>query len=177
VSGIWDISDRWHCSPQWSWFCGRGVEKPLLWSKRSFDGDVVFEYWGAIMMDLTSAPHYSHPSDLNGILCGDGEHLGSGYDFVFAGDNNTMGRIIRKGETVTQTPAFRFDNPVGANPRFHNVWFHSRMEKAGGHLRFSVDGGKALEWDDANPLAGGHVGVWSGQGNGILIARARVAFR
>ncbi len=176
-SGHWDISDRWHCSPQWSWFCGRDTETPLLWLKRPFRGDMVLEYWGAMMMDLTVAPHYSHPSDLNAVICGDGEKLCSGYAFVFAGDNNTMGRIMRRGETVTETALFRFDNPVGANSGFHNAWFHSRVEKTGGHLRFTVGDRQPLEFDDPSPLDSGRVGIWSHQGNGILIARARIAFR
>jgi len=72
---------------------------------------------------------------------------------------------------------FRWDNPVGANNRFHNMWFHSRTERIGGHLSYAVDGRAPLQYEDPDPLPGGHVGVWSHQSNGILIARARIAFR
>ena len=177
AEGTWDISDRWHCSPQWSWLCGRKAETPLLWFRRPVAGDMVLEYWGAMMMDLTAAPHYEHPSDLNAIICGDGRNLCSGYAFVFAGDNNTVGRILRRGGTVAETPKFTFHNPVGANTKFHNAWFHSRVERTGGRLRFSVDDRAPLEFEDPEPLEDGHVGIWTHQGNGILIARARIAFR
>jgi len=176
-AGRWDISDRWNCSPQWSWFCGRDAETPLLWYKWPFTGDLVFEYWGGMMMDLTEAPHYSHPSDLNSVICGDGQNLCSGYGLVFAGDNNTIGRILRKGEAAAVSNEFKWDKPVGANTRFHNMWFHSRVEKLGAHLSYTVDGRAALQYDDPDPLPGGHVGVWTHQKNGILVARARIAFR
>ena len=177
AAGTWDISDRWHCSPQWSWLCGRDAETPLLWHKRSFAGDIVFEFWAAMMMDLTEAPHYKHPSDLNAVLCGDGQDLAGGYAFVFAGDNNTRGMLLRRGETVAESNEFVFINPVGHNSQFHNLWFHCRAERTGSRLRFSGAGKPPLEYDDPEPLPGGQVGIWTNQGNGILVARARIAFR
>ena len=176
-AGKWHMSDRWHCSPQWSWLCGRDAETPLLWYKRPFHGDMVFEFWGAMMMDLTQAPHYSHPSDLNAVICGDRESLCSGYALIFAGDNNTIGKILRRGEAVAISNDFRWDNPVGANSKFHNMWFHSRTEHIGGHLSYTVDGRAPLQYEDPEPLPGGYVGIWSHQSNGIVIARVRIAFR
>ncbi len=172
-AGDWHISDRWHCQPQWSWFCGSGADRPLLWHKSPFAGDMVAEFWAAIMMDSAKAPHYKHPSDLNGIVCGDGKGLQSGYSFVFAGDNNTVTRILRGGESVAETNAFK----IGSQNEFHRHWYHCRLERSGGHLTFFVDGRKALEYDDPAPLPGGHMGIWTDQGNGILIARARIAFQ
>ena len=176
-SGVWEISDRWNCQPQWGWFCGREAAVPLIWSKRTFTGDMVFEFWAGVMMDLRTGPGYSHPSDLNGIICGDGENLCSGYAFVYAGDNNTRTKIIRRGETVAQTSSFRFSNPTSGNANFHRHWFHCRAERTGSHLTFLIDGRKALEYDDPSPLSGGHVGFWTHQHNGILIARTRIAHR
>jgi hypothetical protein len=178
--GIWEISDRWNCQPGWSWFCGREADTPLIWSKQSFSGDIVFEFWAAPMMDLpASQGGYSHPSDLNGIICGDGKNLCSGYAFVLAGDNNTRSKLLRLGQTVAENAAFRFLNPTcrGDLNQFHRHWFHCRLEKTGGHLRYSIDGQVAMDWDDPNPLSGGRVGIWTYQHNGIMIARARVAYK
>lgn len=175
--GDWDISDRWNCQPQWSWFCGRNAETPLLWSKQSFSGDMVFEYWAGVMMDMPKGPGYSHPSDLNGVLCGDGENLCSGYAVVLAGDNNTRGKILRKGETVAESAHVVFDNPTTGNLNgFHRHWFHVRTEKMGGRITMYVDGQKVLEYDDPAPLAAGKIGLWSAQGNGMMVARVRVAY-
>jgi hypothetical protein len=40
-----------------------------------------------------------------------------------------------------------------------------------------VDGQKALEFDDPNPLSGGHLGLWSHAKNGIMVARVRIAYK
>jgi len=174
-NGVWEISDRWNCQPQWSWFCGRSSLTPLLWSKKAFSGDMVFEFWAAMMMDLPKG--YSHPSDINGIICGDGENLCSGYAFVYAGDRNQRGKIIRQGNTVAETTAFRFLNPTpsGNLADFHRHWFHCRVERTGNKLTYSVDGKQALAYEDPSPLSGGHVGLWTHQGNGLLVARVRIA--
>lgn len=178
-TGIWAISDRWSCQPQWSWFSGRDAETPLIWSKQAFSGDMVFEFWAAVMMETREGggSGYSRPSDLNGIIAGDGKNLSSGYAFVFAGDNNTRSKILRRGETVAETTAFKFENPTSGNRRFHNQWFHLRVERTGSLLTYYIDGRKALEYDDPSPLSGGHVGFWTHQGNGIMIARTRIAFQ
>ncbi len=178
-AGVWEISDRWNCQPQWGWFCGRQAETPLIWSKQSFSGDMVFEFWAGVMMDLRGGPGYSHPSDLNGVICGDGEKLCSGYAFVFAGDNNTRSKILRLGESVAETTDFKFTNPISGGDlnAFHRHWFHCRVERTGSHLTFLIDDRKALEYDDPNPLSGGHVGFWTHQNNGIMIARTRIAYK
>jgi len=173
AAGTWTISDRWHCQPQWSWFCGRDAPSPLLWHKRPFSGDIVAEFWGAVMMDTRDGTGYTHPSDLNGVICGDGHRLCSGYAFVFAGENNTSTRLLRLGEVVAQTDAVK----IGSKDQFHRHWFHCRLEKSGGHLTYSIDGEKALEYEDPDPLPGGYVGVWTYQGNGILVARTRIAYQ
>lgn len=178
--GMWDVSDRWNCQPGWSWFCGRDAETPLIWTKQSFSGDVVYEYWVAMMMDLQAGEGgYSHPSDLNGILCGDGKNLCSGYAFVYAGDGNTRGKILRQGQTVAESSALRFlvTNTRGDLNAFHRHWWHMRVEKIGGHITYYVDGQKALEFDDPNPLSGGHLGLWSHAKNGIMVARVRIAYK
>lgn len=178
--GVWEISDRWNCQPGWSWFCGRDADAPLIWSKQSFSGDMVFEFWAAQMMNLqANEGGYLHPSDLNGIICGDGKNLCSGYAFILAGDNNTRSKLLRQGQTVAENAAFRFLNPTcrGDLNQFHRHWFHCRLEKMGSHLTYSIDGQVAMEWDDPNPLSGGKVGIWTYQHNGIMVARARVAFR
>lgn len=178
-AGTWEISDRWNCQPQWSWFCGRGAQTPLIWSKQSYTGDMVMEFWAGMMMDLTGGPGYSHASDINSVICGDGANLCSGYAFVFAGDGNTRGQILRKGETVAQTTSMRFMNPTSGGDlnQFHRHWFHCRIERTGSHITYSVDGGTPLEFDDPAPLEGGRIGFWSDRGNGMLIARTRVSYK
>lgn len=177
-SGVWEIGDRWNCQPQWSWLCGSKAETPLLWSKRAFPGDIVFEFWSGMMMDLRKGPGYKHPSDMNGIICGDGVHLCSGYAFVYAGDKNTRSKLLRAGEVIGENRGVKFPHPpTSGNRNFHNSWFHCRMEKTGSRLTYLVNNKKVVEYEDPSPLSGGHVGLWTHQNNGILIARVRIAFK
>jgi hypothetical protein len=98
---------------------------------------------------------------------------------VLAGDNNTRSKIIRQGKTVAETTAVKFENPTSGGDlnAFHRHWFHCRMERSGSKLTYYVDGKKALEFDDPDPLGDGYVGIWTHQRNGILLARTRVAFQ
>lgn len=173
--GVWKTTDRWPCARGWSWFGGSGHESPLLWSKDTFEGDQVLEFWAGVLMDMDKEPGYSHPSDLNATICGDGANLCSGYSFVLAGANNTKSMIMKGNQIVAENPEVKFENPVSMNFKFHRHWFDIRVEKRGNHLSFAVDGQRVAEWTDPDPLPAGKAGFWSWNNNGVLIARARVA--
>ena len=171
--GLWQVTDRWSCHPGWAWFGGSKHQTPLLWSKHALYGDQVYEFWGALEMD-TDLAHggYTHPSDLNCTICGDGRNLCSGYSFVFAGDNNTCTKILKGNVPVAQTNEVHFVNPTPHNFDFHRHWFHVKAVKLGPELYLSIDDRWVLRWRDPQPLEGGYLAVWS-YNNGILIARAR----
>ena len=174
--GEWDVRDRWSCSPGWAWFGGSGHESPLVWSKRAFAGDQVVDFWAALGMDVPAPLGYSHPSDLNVTICGDGEHLCSGYSFVFAGADNTKS-VLLKGKTVLAENAnAKFVQPGTGNYGFHRHWFHLRVAKLGSRLRCSVDGTEVFNVEDPQPLPGGKIGLWSWNNNLPLIARAKISF-
>jgi len=171
--GLWQVTDRWSCFPGWAWYGGSKHQTPLLWSKRQFYGDQTFEFWAGLEMDTSpQRGGYTHPSDINCTIAGDGQNLCSGYSFVFAGDNNTVTKILRGNAVVAQTTDARFVNPNTGNMDFHRHWFHVKAVKLGPELYMAVDGRWVLRWTDPQPIAGGHVAVWS-YNNGILIARAR----
>ena len=47
-SGEWDVTNRWSCTPDWSWFGGYSPEVAAIWHKWPLRGDVV--------LDLTRRP-------------------------------------------------------------------------------------------------------------------------
>jgi len=177
--GVWETTNRWRCAPDWSWFGGTKHLTPVIWSKRDYAGDLILEFYAAIQMDLDRFPHYSHPSDLNATICGNGCDLSSGYSFLFAGHHNTGSYLYRNGQLVAQNTALeaRFDRPhtLGGLNRFHRHWFRLRVEKIGPQVRFSVDGHPLLQYTDPEPLPGGKVALWSVH-NGVMIARTRLWF-
>lgn len=173
--GEWEVSQRWPCDNRWSFFGGLKSESPMLWTKQSFNGDMVAEAWVAVYMDNIEDPvvGYRHPADLNLSICGNGKDVSSGYSFMFAAANNTVTRIMRKDQVVSQTAQVRMVNPVRTNLAFQRHWFHLRAEKHGNQIRFFVDGQPAGAYTDANPIPGGQVALWTWK-NGLMVARARV---
>ncbi|MGD8237039.1 MAG: hypothetical protein PVH68_00680 [Armatimonadota bacterium] len=175
-NGTWHTMDRWPCYRGWAWFGGVGHKVPLLWSKRVFEGDMTLEFYAAIQMDLPEEPGYSHASDINCTICGDGQRIDSGYSFIFAGFGNKASAILRKDDVVARSSKFKFDNPVSMNVEdFQRHWFHIRVEKRGSRLRLFIDDELALEYEDPESLPGGRVGFWT-YDNGLIIARARISY-
>lgn len=176
LAGNWKVTNRWLCSPQWSWLGGVSNTLALLWHRYPLYGDTIFEYFVAMKMNSSRPPYYLNVSDFNLVLCGDGQNLDSGYNFIFGGWNNTRTAILKRGKLLLQTN--RFLLPKNYHTTAHRHWFHIRAEKThnpdgSATLRFLIDGKKVLEYLDRQPLPGGHCAIWTYNG-GIMIARARI---
>ncbi|NLC58216.1 MAG: hypothetical protein GX774_15390, partial [Armatimonadetes bacterium] len=87
--GVWEVTNRWSCSPGWSWFGGRSERLAVIWNKRRFTGDLVLEYYAAPKMDAVPEAYELRFRDLNATICGDGKRLNSGYSFIIGGWGNT----------------------------------------------------------------------------------------
>ena len=185
-SGKWNVFSRWPCYGDWSFFGGTG-RHPTLWSKRTYGGDVVAEFYAHPQMDLPKEPGYSHPGDLNVSLCGDGKNPASGYSFVLAGDNNTATKILRGNKVVAQRTDDKgtFQNTINHNMAWHRTWFYIRASaraatqngKDGVLVTLSLNDEKLLDYFDADPLPlyndGGRVAFWTLDST-MMIARAKI---
>jgi len=184
--GVWEVANRWPCSPGWSWFCGvqRGEpSSPVLWSKEAFVGDQVVEAFAAVKMDvMPDQGGYRHSSDVCLTLCGDGRDLSSGYSLIMGGRNNTATLFMRRETVLGEDPKLVFTKTdvrgldATGLADFHRHWFHLRIEKSGGHLRAFVEGKLAFEHDDPQPLPGGQIALWTWN-NGLMVARARAWYQ
>ncbi len=175
TKGQWHITTRWPCEPRWTFFGGENDENPTVWTKHIYRGDFALEFFMNIGMDLPRSPGYSHPSDVNVTVCGDGRSLGSGYSFIIAGWNNTKTALLRRSEVVAQTREFLFENPISANPKFHRHWFRVRVEKAGPTVSLTVDDKPLLRYTDPDPLPDGRIALWTYH-NKLMIARGYIWF-
>lgn len=169
--GQWEVSERWTCSPQWSFFAGTGDEFPLLWSRFATKGDWTLEAYLATPMDLTRGER--SPMDLN-ISVGDGKRVSSGYSFAFAARNRESNLIWRENSVVKTTP---FVMPSGAGDT-HQDWFYVRLERRhtsrGVRFTWSVNGKPAGDYEDANPISGANrLAFWTKNGS-ISLARVRL---
>ena len=188
-SGRWNVFSRWPCYGDWSFFGGTG-RHPTLWSKRTYGGDVVAEFYAHPQMDLPKEPGYSHPGDLNISLCGDGKNPASGYSFIIAGDNNTASRIMRGDKVVAQRTDDKatFQNTINHNMQWHRTWPYIRASaraatrngKAGVLVALQMDAmsqSLEMEYFDPDPLPlykeGGRVAFWTLDST-MMIARAKI---
>jgi hypothetical protein len=169
LSGTWEISNRWSCSPDWTWLAGWNQKGPaLIQSRRGFTGDQVVDiYVGTKMMPKPDGKgHYEVLRDLHFGLCGDGE--GGGYRVILGGDNRSGAKLLRNGETVASDPNYR----VPQSER-HNNWLLVRLMKQGAKIAVYVWDSEVLSYTDEEPLAGGSVAVGTRE-NGITVPRVTV---
>lgn len=177
--GKWEVTNRWQCSPDWSWIGGWKSVAPTLWTKRAIGGDFTLEAYVCNKMEQDGPMGYTHPGDLNVTVCADGRDLGSGYSFIYAGWNNTASGMFRKGEECVPRNAKAFlRNANSRNMGFHRKWFVVRVERRGNRLRHWVDDELISEFTDPSPIPSGRIALWTiGNDqftNGLVIARARL---
>jgi hypothetical protein len=176
-SGTWDVTNRWSCTPDWSWFGGTSPQpskgeylgKALIWCKRRFEGDVALDYFtGPKMLDgANGRGSRERMQDFNAVLCGDGVDVDSGYAFLVAPGGSDEVKLLRLGKEVASSTDFLM-------PRAgHNRWTYLRAWKQGGHISLWFEGQLVLAYDDPDPLTGGYCGVWT-QDNGILVPKVTI---
>jgi hypothetical protein len=176
-SGTWEISNRWSCSPDWTWLAGwNQTGQALIHSRPQFIGDHVIDvYVGTKMMPKPDGKgHYEELRDLHFGLCEDGE--GNGYHVVLGGEDsgNWRGvgaRIMRNGETVASDPDYR----VPQRER-HNNWLLIRLVRRGSELKVLLWDREVISYTDEEPLESGSVMVGT-ENNGITVPRITVYAR
>ena len=185
-SGVWEMTNRWACSPGWSWFGGRSDETAAIWNKRKFSGDVSVQFYFAFKMGLagTTAWKY-HPSDMGLTIGGDGQNMNSGYSFVVGADDNAHTILMRGGKTVAENtspdaflPAFTDGDPDSGHKEYeqlHRRWWYVRMDKVGSKVSCYLDNKLMFSYDDPKPLDAGQIALWT-YNNGIMLSRVQVYY-
>jgi hypothetical protein len=140
-----------------------------IWNKRPIEGDVLVEYYVGIKMKAPGGPETQRCRDLNTVLCGDRSDPRSGYSFILGGDGGLKTQLLRNGEVVAESDEIRV--PSGYN--VHHRWFRVRAARIGNQVELDFEGRPVLRYQDAAPLAGGHVGLWT-RNSGILIPRVTI---
>lgn len=169
--GTWDMTSRWDCSPDWSWYGGWSDRIAAIWNKHTFEGDFVMDVFAACKRDVGG---YQHPRDINITLAGDGHDVGSGYSLIFGGWNNTSTRLMRGTQVVAETTKYLL--PKDYQNQAHHKWFNLRVEKTGSTISLYIDRELALQYTDPKPLTGRRVALWT-CGNGVMIARATLFYQ
>ncbi len=180
-SGLWAVTNRWTCSPQWSWEGSLSEKAPAtLWNKREFVGDITVEAYVGFKMGTGATSSYKNPNDLNITICGDGINPSSGYSFMVGASRNNDTRIMRGTKVLASTtqPAALlpiFEDGFPSTYDFHRRWWSLRARKHGTKLQLFVDEKLAVEAEDPDPLPGGHVCLWA-YDNGLMVSRLKVYY-
>lgn len=185
-SGVWEMTNRWACSPGWSWFGGRSDETAAVWNKRKFSGDVSVQFYFAFKMGLAGTPAWKyHPSDMGVTIGGDGQNLSSGYNFVVGAEDNARSILMKGGTVVAENktadallPAFTDGDPDSGHKEYeqlHRRWWYVRVDKIGSKVSCYLDNKLMFSYDDPKPFDAGQVALWT-YNNGIMLSRVQVYY-
>lgn len=181
ASGVWEMTNRWSCSPGWSWFGGRSDETAAIWNKRKLMGDQSAQVYFAFKMGLTLVPQWpEYPSDAAVTICGDGKNLGTGYTFIAGAYDNSCSVLLRNGVEVARStkpeailPRLTDGNP--GNDAMHRRWWFARLEKEGNKVTAYMDEKPVVSFEDKTPIVGGQTAIWT-YNNGLMLARVQLYF-
>jgi hypothetical protein len=180
-SGVWEMTNRWSCSPMWSWFGGRSEEVASVWNKRKFSGDQSIQFYFAFKMGLGGTPRWPyHPSDVGLSFCGDGKNLGSGYTLIVGADGNTHSVLMKGGKTVAESSEKAALLPVMTDGQpstndLHRHWWYVRVNKIGSRVECYLDNQLLFTYDDPKPLDLGQMALWT-YNNGIMLSRVQIYY-
>jgi hypothetical protein len=191
ASGTWATTNRWTCSPAWSWYGGFATDGPAaIWTKEEFAGDQIVEAYFGFIMGLPGAPYtygsvpnaYKGGNDVCISICGDGANPSSGYSFMIGGDHNKSTRIMKGTQILaenTKPEALFYDWKLGQPTNmylWHRHWWSCCAVKSGTRLQLWYEGKLVVEAQDPNPLPSGRTALWV-YDNGILVPRIRIYYQ
>ncbi len=182
-SGVWEMTNRWSCSPGWSWFGGRSEEVAAIWNKRKYSGDVSVQMYFAFKMGLAGTPAWNyHPSDVALSLCGDGQNLSSGYTFIVGADNNSHSILMKGDQKVAESsdasallPKLTDSSLQGDLNQVHRRWWYIKVNKIGPRVECWLDNKLLFSYNDPKPLDMGQIALWT-YNNGIMLSRVQVFY-
>ncbi len=180
-SGVWEMTNRWSCSPGWSWFGGRSEEVAAIWNKRKFSGDFSVQFYFAFKMGFTGVKSWmERPADAAITVCGDGKNVGSGYSFILAANDNQHSVLLKDGKPVAESSApeailvSNIDGRVEDN-QLHRKWWYAKINKIGPRVECWLDNKLLFTYDDPQPIDAGQLALWT-YNNGIMLSRVQVFY-
>jgi hypothetical protein len=161
-SGKWAMTNRWSCSPGWSWFGGRSEEVAAIWNKRKFSGDFSLHVYFAFKEGSVpeTARWREKQSDVGISFSGDGTNLGSGYALILGANDNGHTVLLKQGEVVRESLATeaRFPSMVDGVPP---AWERYSMPRSATNTTTSnTTNTRSFRGSDASGRAYGQTHWW-----------------
>ena len=180
-SGVWEMTNRWDCSPGWSWFGGRSEEVAAIWNKRKFSGDFSVQFYFAFKMGFVKTPTWHYlPANVAVSFCGDGKNFGSGYSFIVGADGNQHSTLLKKGLTVADSRApeallYSLADGYPASEHLHRRWWYVKVNKIGPRVECWLDSKLLFTYNDPKPIDAGQFALWT-YNNGIMLSRVQIFY-
>lgn len=189
-SGIWEMTNRWACSPGWSWFGGRSNEVAAIWNKHKFSGNMSVQFYFAFKMENSGTYNpannqyrwWEYPADAAVTIGGNGTDLSSGYTFIVGADDNRHTIFKRGNELIGEStaptallPSYNDGVPAEMDRLIHRRWWYVRVDKIGSKVACYLDNKLIFTYDDPKPLDAGQVAIWT-YNNGIMLSRVQIYY-
>jgi hypothetical protein len=159
--GEWGTHTGMACIPWDYWYTAKGSPQALAFNVRPQSANLHADLWvGEYSEGYAEDREHKHfpYRDLSIITSATGEELDGGYRFLIGAESGAVTRLLRKGQVVAETRDPRVAIRMGGHcntPREVHVVIHQE----GGVLTLEMDGRRALEYTDPQPLPGGRLGI------------------
>lgn len=193
LEGAFRMDCRWACQDNWNFMACGAPGVPMMTSKRWFGGQQTHEYFLSLrpvfpweigdkefVYDASSDGEWAifsrnrgwyNRHDFNFSFCFDGRNPLSGYAVLFGAGDNRVTCLLREGKVVASTsdPEFLFPTAYGTGA-VHWRWWKFSAEQSAGRVVVRLNDRLMFDYQDAAPLSGGHVAMWSRR-NGFAVAK------
>lgn len=160
VEGEWMTHSGMACIPWDYWYTAKGKPQAFAVNVHPLPANVHLDLWvGEYTEGYADGEHRHFPyHDLSLVTSAAAGQLDSGYRFVIGAEGGELTRLLRKGQVVAETrePRIVFGGHCNS-PREMHVLLHQEN----GRLTLEIDHRVILEYQDPQPLGGGHLGIGS----------------
>ncbi len=158
--GEWIVHSGMACMDWDYWLTGIGEPRAMAYNINQQPHNLHIDFAvSEYTKGFVNGDHVHYPyHDISLVTCAAGREIDAGYRYLIAGDRGRVTRLLRKGVVVAETADPRFRITMGGHcnsPRAIQVVASQR----GGHLTLHINGLKAIEYVDPDPLPGGLVGI------------------
>ena len=191
--GTWVVTNRFSCTPTWSHMSADGDRACVLLNKYAYEGDLTLEYYAGMKMGPNPAMYYPRVGDLNATISASGRDLSTGYSYLVGawdpGWTEKWTRLLRGDTTAVETDRYTVPRDreipgareiavpwIAAGRDIHGAWYYMKICRRGNHIDCYFDNEKVLSYDDAHPLDGRFLAIWT-QMDRIVVARVRVTYQ
>lgn len=178
IEGNFRMHDAFAAASEAHYLAGGGPGVPFLSSRIAFAEDQVHQFalalrpvtpWDAGDASFTPGDDEAFRAnqgwytthDLNFSFCTDGVNPLSGYSVILGGQDNSESILYRRGVPVQRVQGPRGRLPAADSLPPHPRWLRFTVFRLKSRIQVFLDQELLFDFEDSNPLPGGHLGFWT----------------